>query len=61
MSSVLATTATEFLKFKPIWRGLLILRRYVVTILAVGALKYNIIARHNTLTISLDGPFPSLI
>jgi len=46
MTSVLATTATKLLKFKPIRRGLLILRRYIVTILAVGALKYNIIARH---------------
>ena len=46
VTSVLATTATELLKFKSIGRGLLILGRYIVTILAVGALKYNIIARH---------------
>jgi hypothetical protein len=46
MTSVLATTATVLLKFKSIGRGLLILSRYIITILAVGALQYNIIARH---------------
>jgi hypothetical protein len=46
VTCVLATTATKLLKFKPIGRGFLILRSYIVTILAVGALKDNIIARH---------------
>jgi hypothetical protein len=44
--SVFAATATELTKLKPIWRGLLILGRYVVAALASVTLKYNIIAWH---------------
>ena len=46
MISVLATTATELTKLKPIRRGLLILGRYVVPTLTVITLKNNIIAWH---------------
>jgi hypothetical protein len=60
MISVFAATATKLTKLKPIRRGLLILGRYVVAAFAINTLKNNIIARHNTLTISLDGPFSLL-
>jgi len=50
--SVLAATATELAKLKPIGRGFLILRRYVVTTLAVITLKHNIVARHLLFPIS---------
>ncbi len=43
---MLTATATEFFKLQPVGRRLLILRRYVVATLAVGALEHNIIARH---------------
>jgi hypothetical protein len=46
MISVFAATATELAKLKPIWRGLLILGRYVVATLAYTTLKNNIIAWH---------------
>jgi len=46
MISVLAATATELTKLKPIRRGLLILGRYVVAAFAVNTLKNNIIAWH---------------
>src|SRR6185369_8178559 len=46
MISVLAATAAELAKLKPIRRGLLILGRYVVATLAINALKNNIIACH---------------
>jgi hypothetical protein len=48
MISVLAATATELTEFKPVGRGLLILGRNVVATLAVGTLKHNIIAWHNS-------------
>jgi hypothetical protein len=46
MISVFATTATELAELKPIWRGFLILGRYVVAAFAVVTLKNNIIAWH---------------
>jgi hypothetical protein len=46
MISVLAATATELAKLKPIRRGLFILGRYVVAALAYTTLKNNIIAWH---------------
>jgi hypothetical protein len=46
MISVLAATATELAKLKPIRRGLFILGRYVVATLANITLKNNVIARH---------------
>ena len=48
MISVFAATATELTELKPVWRGLLILGRYVVTALACTTLKNNIIAWHNS-------------
>ena len=48
VACVFAATSTKLLELKPIGRGLLILRRYVVAALAVIALKHNIIARHKS-------------
>jgi hypothetical protein len=47
VTSVLAATATEFIEFQPIRRGLLILGRHVVPTLAFVTLKHNVIAWHN--------------
>jgi len=52
MISVFAATATELTELKPIWRGLLILGRYVVAALTVGTLKHYVIAWHNSFPIS---------
>ena len=52
MISVFAATATELTELKPVWRGLLILGRYVVAALTVGTLKHNVIAWHNSFPIS---------
>jgi hypothetical protein len=49
MISMLAATATELTKLKPVWRGLLILGRNVVAALTSLTLKNNIISRHNFL------------
>ena len=46
--SVLTATATELTKLKPIWRGLLILSRNVVAVLAVLTLQHNVISRHKS-------------
>jgi hypothetical protein len=46
MTSVLAATATELAKLKPIRRGLFILGRYVVAALANTTLQNNVIAWH---------------
>jgi hypothetical protein len=46
MISVFAATATELTKLKPIWRGLLILGRYIIPTLTIVTLKNNIIAWH---------------
>ena len=46
--SMLAATATEFAEFQAVWRGLLILGRYVVAALTVGTLKHYVIAWHNS-------------
>ena len=46
MISVFAATATELTELKPVWRGLLILGRYVVAALTVGTLKHYVIAWH---------------
>ena len=46
MISVFAATAAELTKLKPVWRGLLILARYVVAALTLTTLKNNIIAWH---------------
>jgi len=48
MISVFAATATELTELKPVWRGLLILGRYVVAALTVGTLKHYVIAWHNS-------------
>ena len=56
--SVLAATATELAKLKPIRRGLLILGRYVVAALACTTLKNNIIAWHSFLFPVSDCQFP---
>jgi hypothetical protein len=52
MISVFPATATELAELKPIWRGLLILGRYVVPTLTLITLKNNIIARHLAIPIS---------
>ena len=57
MTCVLAATATEFTKFQPIGRGLLILCRDVIPTLAFIALKNDVISRHNPFPIS-DCRFP---
>ena len=44
--SMLAATATEFTEFQAVWRGLLILGRYVIPALACLTLKHNVIAWH---------------
>jgi hypothetical protein len=43
---VLAATLAELAKLKPIGRGLLVLSRRVIPVLAVVALQHNIIAWH---------------
>jgi hypothetical protein len=52
VSRVQTAATAEFLEFETLRRRLLILRRYVITALAFGALKHNVIARH-------DSPYPS--
>jgi hypothetical protein len=46
MISVLAATATELGKLKPVGRGLLVLGCYVIAAFAISTLKHNIIAWH---------------
>ena len=46
--SVLAATATELTKLKPIWRGLFILGRNVVAALTSLTLKNYVISRHRS-------------
>jgi hypothetical protein len=48
VSRVLAATAAELAKFKTLRGRLLILCRHVITTFAIGALKHNVIARHNS-------------
>ena len=48
VSRVLAATAAELTKLKTLRGRLLILRRHVITTLAIRALKHNIIARHKS-------------
>ena len=48
MISVFAATATELTELKPVWRGLLILGRYVIPALACLTLKHNVIAWHRS-------------
>jgi hypothetical protein len=48
---MLAATATKLAKLKPVRRGLLVLGRHVVAVLAVIALKHNIIAWHKSFPI----------
>jgi hypothetical protein len=50
--SVLAATLAELAKLKPVGRGLLVLSRCVIPILAVVALQHNIIAWHNSFSTS---------
>lgn len=47
MISVLAAPATKLAELKSLGRRLFVFRRRVITTLAFGALKHNIIARHN--------------
>jgi hypothetical protein len=49
---MLAATTTKLAKLKPVGRGLLVLSRHVVAILAIIALEHNIIARHMSFPIS---------
>ena len=63
-----ATAATaEFFEFQTLGRGFLILRRYVVTFLALGALQNYVISRHNFYlllnysTISETVPAPTVL
>jgi hypothetical protein len=44
---MLAATATEFAEFQAVWRGLLILGRYVIPALACLTLQHNVIAWHH--------------
>ena len=46
MICVLAATATELTKLKPIWRGFLVLSRNVIAALAALPLQHNVISRH---------------
>jgi hypothetical protein len=57
MTCVFAATSTKLGKFQPIGRGLLILSRYVVAVLAFTTLEHNVIARHKSRPIS-DCQFP---
>jgi uncharacterized ion transporter superfamily protein YfcC len=43
---VATAAAAELPKLKPLRRRLLVLRRYVVAALALGALQHNVVARH---------------
>ena len=43
---MLSATATELTEFQAVWRGLLILGRYVIPTLACLTLKHNVIAWH---------------
>jgi hypothetical protein len=47
MISVFAATATKLTKLKPVWRGLLVLSRYVVAAFALVTLKHDVVAWHN--------------
>jgi hypothetical protein len=47
VASVPAAATTELTEFQPIRRGLLILGRYVIPVLAFLTLKHNVIAWHN--------------
>jgi hypothetical protein len=50
MRLVASTLIAELLELKPIWRLLFVFRRNVVTILALGALKRDVISCHNPST-----------
>jgi hypothetical protein len=52
MIRVLAAMATKLTKLKPVWRGLLVLRRHIIAVLTISALQHNIIAWHNSFPIS---------
>jgi hypothetical protein len=47
VTCVLTATSTKLGKLQPIGRGLLVLGRYVVAVLAFTTLEHNVIARHN--------------
>ena len=48
MARVLAAAATELTELQALRRGLLVLRRYVITAFAIRALEHYVIARHNS-------------
>jgi hypothetical protein len=50
MIRVLAAMLTKLSELKPVRRGLLVLRRYVITILAIAALQHNIVAWHKLIS-----------
>src|SRR5262249_22192634 len=52
MRLVLPAVAAEFLHFQPFRRRLLVLRRRVVAILALGALERDDVARHTQYSLS---------
>ncbi len=50
MIRVLAAMLTKLSELKPVRRSLLVLRRYVITILAIAALQHNIVAWHKLIS-----------
>jgi hypothetical protein len=56
--TVQAAATAELPEFEPLRRRLLILRRHVVAAFAFGALKHNVIARHNS-PLSTQTKFPT--
>jgi hypothetical protein len=48
VSRVATAASAELPELKSLRRRLLILRRHVVAVLALGALQHNIVARHNS-------------
>jgi hypothetical protein len=67
MHGVAAAATAEFFEFQTLRRGFLILRRYVVAFLALGALQNYVISRHNFYlllnysTISETVPAPTVL
>jgi hypothetical protein len=53
MRCVFTAAAAELAEFQTLSRGLFVLRRYVITALAITALQHNIVTRHNSFPIPI--------
>jgi hypothetical protein len=59
VQTVAAAAAAEFVELKPVRRVLLVLRRYVIALFALGALQYDVISRHRSSKSKLESQNPN--